>query len=324
MRVLVTGGCGLIGAFAVRQLLALGHEPVVYDLAPTSELLADVRERVAFVRGDVLHLPDLLGAAREHGVRRILHMASVLTLGAAARPYVAVQANVLGTLNVFETVRAQSLERAVFCSTGKVRPDSASYARQADAGAFDLEPDVYTHTKMAAELLLSDYRRIYGLDLVTARFCGMVYGPGSAASGGIGQALRTLTEKPLRGKPTSLDWIPTARQAVNGMLYARDAADGAVRATLADGLTDWVFNVQGHGLSTLAEIAAALRQLIPGARIDVPASDAAGGLLEPDARAREQLGYAPRHTLLDGLGEYVEFARSGRLRDWQLQGAGPG
>jgi UDP-glucose 4-epimerase len=317
MRVLVTGGCGLVGAFAVRQLLALGHEPIAYDLAANFELLADVRARVLFVRGDVLNLPDLLGAVREHGVRRVLHMASILTLGAAAGPYAATRVNVLGTLNVFEAVRALGLERAVFCSTGKVRPDSAAYARQADAGRYDLERDVYTHTKIAAELLLSDYRQIYGLDLVIARFCGLVYGPGSAASGGIALGLRTLTQAPLRGEPTALDWIPTARQALNGLLYARDAADGAVRATLADGLTDWVFNVQGHSTGTLADLAAALREVIPGARIDVPPADAPGAPLAPDPRARDQLGYVPRHTLLDGLGEYVAFARGGRLRDWE-------
>ncbi|HEY7065343.1 MAG TPA: NAD(P)-dependent oxidoreductase [Chloroflexota bacterium] len=317
MRVLVTGGCGLVGAFAVRQLLAAGHEPVVYDLAPGSELLADVQARVPLVHGDLLNLPDLLGAARDYEVRRILHMASILTLGADARPYAATQTNVLGTLNVFEAVRTLGLERAVFCSTGKVRPDGAAYARQADLGRYDLERDVYTHTKIAAELLLSDYRQIYGLDLVIARFCGLVYGPGRAASGGIAVALRELTERPLRGEPTRLDWIPTARQALNGLLYARDAADGAVRATLAVDLADWVFNVQGHSLGTLADVAAALREAIPGARIEVPPADEPGALLEPDARAREQLGYVPRHSLRDGLGEYVEFARTGRLRDWQ-------
>jgi UDP-glucose 4-epimerase len=317
MRVLVTGGCGLVGAFAVRRLLAGGHEPVIYDLAPNFELLADVRERVPFVRGDVLNLPDLLGAVRDHGARRVLHMASVLTLGAAARPYTATQTNVLGTLNVFEAVRTLGLERAVFCSTGKVRPDSAVYARQADAGRYELERDVYTHTKIAAELLLSDYRQIYGLDLVIARFCGLVYGPGSAASGGIAVGLRELTERPLRGEPTRLDWIPTARQALNSLLYARDAAEGAVRATLADGLADWVFNVQGHSMGTLADLAAALRRLIPGAAIDVPPADEPGQPIPPDPRAHTQLGYAAAYTLLDGLGEYVEFARTGRLRDWQ-------
>ena len=324
MRVLVTGGCGLVGALAVRQLVALGHEPVVYDLALKTELLADVRERVAFVRGDVLNLPELLAAARAHDVRRILHMASLLTTDALARPYAAVHVNVVGTLNVYEVVRVLGLERAVFCSTGKVRPDSETYARHVDDGALALEPDLYTHTKIAAELLLADYRQVYGLDLVIARFCGMVYGPGYAFSGGIGQALRELVEKPLRGEPARLDWIPTARREVNTLLYARDAADGAVRATLAEGLTEWVFNIHGYSAHPLAEIAEAVRQLVPGAQIAVPPAQAAGEVLEPDRRAREQLGYVAKYGIMEGLGEYVDFARSGRLRDWQAAPATAG
>src|SRR4051794_29116858 len=138
MRVLVTGGCGLVGAFAVRRLLALGHEPVAYDVATNFELLADVRGRVPFVRGDVLNLPDLLAAVREHGVRRILHMASILTLGAAAAPYAATRVNILGTLNVFEAVRALGVGRAGFCSTRQGRARSTAFAHQARAGRHEL------------------------------------------------------------------------------------------------------------------------------------------------------------------------------------------
>jgi nucleoside-diphosphate-sugar epimerase len=146
----------------------------------------------------------------------------------------------------------------------------------------------------------------------------MVYGPGYSFSGAIGQALQDLVEKPLRGEPAGLDRIAASRQTVSALLYARDAADGAVRATLADDLTGWVFNVNAYSAHPLAEIAAAIGQLIPGARLDVPPAPTAGGPLEPDARAREQLGYVPRHNLVDGFGEYVEFLQTARLRDWKV------
>ena len=216
MRVLVTGGCGLVGSFAVRQLLGLGHEPVIYDLAFRAELLEDVRADLRFVKGDVLNGCELLAAAQEHQVSRILHAASFLTPGADARPYAAIHTNIEGALQVYEVVRALSLERGVFCSTGKVRYDSVTYARHVDDGDFALEADPYTHTKIAAELLLSDYREVYGLDLVIARFCGMVYGPGYSFSGAIGQALQDLVEKPLRGEPAGLELAspPPARLSV--------------------------------------------------------------------------------------------------------------
>src|SRR4051794_30182930 len=121
MRVMVTGGCGLVGSLAVRQFLELGHEPVIFDLAIRLDLLQDVQERVRIVRGDVTALPELLAAVREHGVERILHAASFLTPGAYDRPYPAIQTNVLGAVNVYEAVRVLGLARGVFTSTGKVR-----------------------------------------------------------------------------------------------------------------------------------------------------------------------------------------------------------
>jgi nucleoside-diphosphate-sugar epimerase len=59
MRMLVTGGCGLVGSMAVRLLLEQGHEPVAYDIAIKAELLDDVKDQVTFVRGDTLDVPDL-------------------------------------------------------------------------------------------------------------------------------------------------------------------------------------------------------------------------------------------------------------------------
>jgi dTDP-L-rhamnose 4-epimerase len=36
MRVLVTGGSGFIGSHVVDRLCAHGHEPVIFDLVPSS------------------------------------------------------------------------------------------------------------------------------------------------------------------------------------------------------------------------------------------------------------------------------------------------
>jgi nucleoside-diphosphate-sugar epimerase len=67
----------------------------------------------------------------------------------------------------------------------------------------------------------------------------------------------------------------------------------------------------------LAEIADAIRQAIPGAQIEVPAASRPGTPNEIDPLARDQLGYEPHYRIGDGLGECVEFLRTGRLRDWK-------
>ena len=54
--ILVTGGTGLVGAYAVGMLLARGERPVVFDVALNERLLSAVGvdpSKVALVRGDM-------------------------------------------------------------------------------------------------------------------------------------------------------------------------------------------------------------------------------------------------------------------------------
>ena len=54
--ILVTGGTGLVGAYAVGMLLERGERPVVFDVALNERLLSAVRadpSKVALVRGDM-------------------------------------------------------------------------------------------------------------------------------------------------------------------------------------------------------------------------------------------------------------------------------
>ena len=56
MRILVTGGLGVNGCWVTRDLLTMGHEPVVFDNRPDFTLLRDVSDEFAFVQGDITSL----------------------------------------------------------------------------------------------------------------------------------------------------------------------------------------------------------------------------------------------------------------------------
>jgi UDP-glucose 4-epimerase len=314
MRVLVTGGCGLVGSFILRYLLDQGHEPVAYDLALKLELLEDVKDEVIFCQGDVLDFGDLVRAVQEHRVQRIIHTASFLTPGSRRRPYAAVRTNVLGTLNVYEAARVTDVDRVVFCSTGKVRTDSAVFAEHLDAGHYPFPPDPYTHTKIGGELLAKDYRGRFGLPIYIARFRAQIYGPGTAFSGGSGQLFQDLVEKPLRGEPYVLERAPYDYME---LMYARDPARGAALVCLTEGLQDWVFDIRGYSGHPLAEVAAVVRELVPDARITVPPATRPGSRIEPDPRTLAQTGYAAEYDLLHGFSEYINWLRTRRLPDWK-------
>jgi nucleoside-diphosphate-sugar epimerase len=315
MAVLVTGGCGLAGSFAVRHAVDQGEKVVSYDIALKTELLQDILDRVVLVKGDILDAPDLMRTVKEHRIDRILHTASFLTPGAYERPYAAVQTSVMGTLNVLECGRLFGLKRVVYISTGKTMFTAAAYGKSASTGELACDADPYTTGKVACELLCNDYRRMYDLDILIVRFGGQVFGPGYAFAGAAGQAFKDLVEKPLRGEQVKMGLAYAANSArVMPLLYAVDAGRGAMMATLADRTRDYVFNINGQESMTLWEVAGLLNELIPGADIQVPRGPEKGGPETLDPRAKEQFGYVPEYSVRRGFREYIAFLKTGR---WQ-------
>ncbi len=63
--ILVTGGSGLVGAYAVGMLLERGERPVVFDVALNERLLSAVgvdSSKVRLIRGDMMDLPAIISA----------------------------------------------------------------------------------------------------------------------------------------------------------------------------------------------------------------------------------------------------------------------
>jgi nucleoside-diphosphate-sugar epimerase len=127
MRVLITGGYGFIGAWIVRNLLARGDQVWVFDLKEDPRRLrlilpeAEVK-KVAFVQGDVTDLPALRKAIADHAITHIIHLAGLQVPTCRADPLLGAKVNVLGTLAVFEAVKAsgQQIQRLVYASSAAV------------------------------------------------------------------------------------------------------------------------------------------------------------------------------------------------------------
>ena len=112
MRVLITGGYGCIGAWIIRNLLARGDEVWVYDLKEDPRrlrlILPEERGREGRVRPGRRDRPAgaLAGAIAEHGITHVIHLAGLQVPTCRADPLLGAKVNVLGTLAVFEAVKA--------------------------------------------------------------------------------------------------------------------------------------------------------------------------------------------------------------------------
>ncbi len=311
--ILVTGGSGFLGSHLVRALAQRGDCVVAYDngLAGTSRTLADLEGKAAMVDGDVTDLSHLCRTIQQYRVDRIIHGAAVSSmLPSLQRPALAVQVNIVGSVNVLEAMRLFPIERCVHISSEEAYGDARTEPIREDQ---HLEPVThYGATKVAVEHLSRAYHRFFGRRIFHVR-TSYVYGSGLPRA----RPPRTFIEDALAGRPTVM---PRGADQVADHTYIRDFVTGMLGLLDCPDPRHDAYNLAGgHGI-TLKEVAAAVEELIPGARIELgpgPLEYAPGvpyprkGTLDI-RRARDDLGYAPQYDLRRGLAEYIAWFRRGQ------------
>jgi UDP-glucuronate 4-epimerase len=110
-RYLVTGAYGCIGSWVVRLLLDEGCGVTTYDLGGSDhrlKLLLDDAELASLdqVRGDVTDLAQLRAAMEPRDITHVIHLAALQVPFVRADPPLGASVNVVGTVVVFEAVRA--------------------------------------------------------------------------------------------------------------------------------------------------------------------------------------------------------------------------
>src|SRR6266581_3560844 len=127
MNVLLTGGYGCIGSWIARNLLARGDRVWSYDLKQDHKRLKQILpedkvKQISFVQGDVTDLATLRQALELHRITHGVHLAGLQVPTCRADPLLGAKVNVLGTLAVFEAVRAlgEQIKRLVYTSSAAV------------------------------------------------------------------------------------------------------------------------------------------------------------------------------------------------------------
>jgi UDP-glucose 4-epimerase len=173
--------------------------------------------------------------------------------------------------------------------------------------------NVYGATKLAVEHMGLEYHRTYGVDFVALRLSS-TYGPGKQERHGAVGIPSMVIENAYHGRPTRL---PQGADERNDLIYNRDVARAIVLAGYAEGLEHRIFNISSGQLTTLPELAAILRERIPGVDVEIgPGLDymqtgKPSYCLFDISRARRELGYEPQYDLQRGVDDYL--ALLGRL-----------
>ena len=315
MRVLVTGGTGIIGSLTGRKLADRGHRVRLLDVAPDPVAVArngGEAGGVEVVAGDVLSFGDVGAAARD--VDAIVHLAYSLGEATNRRPYAATQLNVQGTATVLEVARLLGVRRVVLASSIAVYGSDGSYAPEelplTEDAATRLAPGMplYGAGKLYLEKLAQVYRTTHGLLSVGIR-PSPVYGPGGVR--GVSGWLSRVIEGAAAGETVQVD----RGDARISLVHVEDVAEQLVRLVELDAgaFTDRHFFNTGGDATTVRELAALVQELVPEARLEVTSDgepDVAGLATQVCGRALAELtGYERRYDLRSGLRAHIEATR---------------
>lgn len=272
MRVLITGGAGFVGSNLAVMLATAepGASVVAFDNLHRrgSELtLPRLREHgVGFVHGDVRSRADVLAVGDVDVLVECSAEPSVHA-GASGDADYLVATNLIGTVNCLEAARRSSAA-VIFLSTSRVYPipalrslplardgdrldvpedaEGAGWSHHGIARTFPLEGhrSLYGATKLASELLIEEYRQLFGIRAVINR-CGVIAGPWQM--GKVDQGFVALwAARHLWG--TGLEYTGFGGEGlqVRDVLHVADVFD-LVRAEMAalDALDGRTFNVGG-------------------------------------------------------------------------------
>lgn len=174
MRILVTGGTGLIGKATVERLVENGYDVRAIDLQPDVQI-----DGAEYAQCDILNYDDLLQQTR--GCDAVIHLAAIPS------PYRSVghavfKVNVAGTYNVFDAAAAAGIKRVVqassinalgcFYGIGEL---NIRYFPVDEAHPTDTT-DPYSFSKGIVEDIGAYYWRRDGISSVAMRFPGVHHG----------------------------------------------------------------------------------------------------------------------------------------------------
>ena len=307
---LVTGAAGFIGARTSELLLARGDTVTgidnlndAYDPCMKEYRLRKLEQLpgFTFVKADISDK-----AVLAHPALRTSHFEGVINLAARAgvrfsveNPWVFVESNVLGTLNMLEVARQSGNCKFILASTSSIYGANPPYPTPESASSSEpLQP--YAASKKGAEALTHSYHHLYDIDATVLRFF-TVYGP----AGRPDLALFRFVQWIVEGRPVRINGDGTQTR---GFTYIDDIARGIIAALKPVGYE--IINLGGHEVITINDLVT-LIEGITGKKAIVqygPPNPADMFTNWADvSKARDLLGWQPEYDMRRGTEKLVEW-----------------
>jgi len=311
-RYLVSGVAGFIASRVTEMLLDQGHEVYgvddlndAYDVRMKEYRLQQLEGRPGFTfrKMDISNKEVIDALSEKTGkVDAVINLAARAGVRTSiTNPWVYLNTNILGTLNMVEFCRQKEVPKLVLASTSSLYRDTTPMPFKETAET-DQPIQPYAASKKGAEVLCYTYHYLYNLDVTVFRYF-TVYGP----AGRPDMVMFRFTQWISEGRDVIINGDGTQRR---GFTYLDDIARGTIMGLKPVGYE--IINLGGHELISINDLISilekktgqlAIKKYQPFHKADALANWA------DVSKARELLGWQPQVQLDEGIGRLVDWYR---------------
>lgn len=309
-RILITGAAGFIGMHLCKSLLDDGYEVLGIDnlndyydpklkqdrlneLAPYKNFTfqkIDISDREPLTRAFINFKPQMVfNLAAQAGVRYSIE-----------NPYVYMNANIVGFLNIIELCRHNDVKGLIYASSSSVYGGNTKIPFSV-IDRVDNPISLYAATKKANELIANTYSHLYGLHTTGLRYF-TVYGPWGRPD----MALFIFTKKIMAGESIS---VFNDGNMKRDFTYIDDIISGS-RLAIDKNYKCEVFNLGNHKSEHLMDFIRLIEEKLgKKAEIDflpMQPGDVPESFADID-KSVEMLGYKPTTNVDSGVGQFLNW-----------------
>ena len=309
-RILVTGSAGFIGFHLCKSLLEDDYEVLgidnlndYYDLNLKLARLEKLKpyKNFKFEKVDIAHRESIAKLFQSFNPTKVVNLAAQAGVRySIENPYVYMDSNLVGFLNIIELCRHNKIEGLIYASSSSVYGGNEKIP-------FDVKDRVdkplalYGVTKRANELIAHSYSHLYGLHTTGLRYF-TVYGPWGRPD----MAMFIFTKKIFAGEP-----IPVFNNGdmKRDFTYIDDIISGT-KSAIDKNYKCEIFNLGNHRSEKLMDVVSLIEknlyqkaeiELLPMQPGDVPESFA------DIEKSNRMLGFKPKTNVDIGIMYFIKW-----------------
>lgn len=310
---LVTGAAGFIGARTSELLIKDGHTVSgidnlneAYDLRMKHYRLKRLQEMggFTFYKLDISE-KSVIDALKDQSFEGVINLAAWAGVRASVRnPWVYVESNMTGTLNMLELCRQTGTKKFVVASTSSIYGENPPYPTPETASSSEpLQP--YAASKKGAEAMAHAYHHLYDIDVTVVRFF-TVYGPAGRPDLSIFRFVQWISE----GRPVLVNGDG---EQSRGFTYIDDIARGVILSLKPVGFE--IVNLGGHEVITINNLIKLVEDVV-GKKAIVQYGPPDPADMRSNwadvSKAGALLGWEPQFDMRAGIEKLVEWYNAER------------